>query len=109
MRICPRTNTHSRTVGCTLSAITVPVKAVVGLSVFGAVAGAVTLAVPTVSHYFVSNTLDQTAVKLKSLKAAVANGADLTPYHDYLGRSQFSALRKVAAEIRANREAVLEE
>ena len=84
-----------------------PVKAVVGVSVIGALTGAVALAAPTVWHAIRSNSLEQTVVSLRVLKNAVANGSDLSIYHGYLAREKFATLEKVTAEIKTNCQRVL--
>ncbi|KAK3934626.1 hypothetical protein QBC46DRAFT_399364 [Diplogelasinospora grovesii] len=96
------------TLGCSLSAIAVPVRAVVGASIAGAVVGAIAIAAPPVRHAIQSHNLKQICLRLRHLKSAVANGDDLTKYHDDLTRSHFATLRQVAADIKANRGAVVE-
>ncbi|KAK0619467.1 hypothetical protein B0T14DRAFT_496208 [Immersiella caudata] len=94
------------TVGCTISAIAVPVRALVGVSIAGAIAGAVSLAAPTVWHSAQSKSLERNASKLRELKSAIENGADLTMYADYLSHKHFGTLKSIAAEIKASRERI---
>jgi len=55
-----------------------------------------------------NKSLEQTAGRLRDLKRALANGADLTTYQDSMNREKFNTLKKVATEIKENRDRVLE-
>ncbi|KAF5124048.1 hypothetical protein E5D57_011970 [Metarhizium anisopliae] len=86
------------TLACCISAATVPVKVIAGVSAVGAVAGALALAVPPTWHNIQSYSVRNTRASLKSLRCAFEQNNVGERHRDALEPSKFKYLKWILVD-----------